>query len=309
MIHYATLHQVRAYIGLSATETADDAKLRDLIVWSVRSIHKRCRRRFDVRRETLSFDFPLRTRERLGVYSIEDFAYQMNAVADWSNLRLRLDDDLLDVETLTNGDGTEIDDADDYVLEPSKLYPKHTVRLKASSGVVWKYGSDGDVDEVIDIDGHWGYHPEYGDAFVDSLDTVRDNPLADSDTELTVSDADGDAGDYTATRFQAGMMGRIEDEYVFIRDVDTDTDKLTIARAFHGTTAAAHAQGTTIYVYRPWGDIVLACVRLVTWRYRQKDADVFEKTNIIGTGISISPSAMPPDVLELLPAPKPMGLD
>lgn len=307
MLHYATLHQVRSYLGMAVTETADDGKLRDFIVRSVKSIDKRCRRRFDVRRATLSFDYPLKRRERMGVYSVEDFVYQMNMVADWSNSRLKLDDDLLEVLTLTNGDDVEID-SDDYVLDPRRTYPKLSISLKSSSGVTWQHGDNGAVREVIDLDGYWGHNPDYDEAFVDSLDTVEDNPLSNSATELTVNDADGDAGDYTAVRFQAGHMIKIEDEFCFVRGVNATTNKLTVARGFHGTDGAEHAQDTIIYVYRPWGDIVMACDRLVAWRYRQKDADVFDKINIIGTGIQISPSAMPPDVLELLPAPKPMRL-
>ena len=72
----------------------------------------------------------------------------------------------------------------------------------------------------------------------------------------------------------------------------------------NGSTAAAHAQGVVITLYRPMETVKDAVVRLAVWKYRQKDANVFDKTTILQTGIAITPSAVPPDVLEKLPAPK-----
>lgn len=308
MIHYATLHQVRQYLGAASTETSDDAKLTTFIRQSVRSIDKRCRRRFDVRRETLSFDVPKARIERLGTYNLEDAIYLLNAAGELSKLALRLDQDLLDVEEVTNGNDVEVTSAQ-YVLLPNNLYPKHIVKIRDEVGVYWQSEADGGTEQAIDIDGHWGYHPYYSDdAWVDTLDEVEDNPLTAAATSLTVNDIDGDAADLQDTRIQVGNMLRIEDEYLYVQAVDTDTNIATVSRGFHGTDAAAHVQNTQVEVYRPWDDIVLATIRLVVWRYRQKDVDVFDKANILGTGIQISPSAMPPDVLEMLPAPKPASL-
>ena len=69
-----------------------------------------------------------------------------------------------------------------------------------------------------------------------------------------------------------------------------------------------HDQGTMIEIWRPEANVVLACIRLTAWRYAQKDANVFDQTTILGTGIQIQPSAVPVDVLSLLPGPKGMRL-
>lgn len=310
MIHYATLHQVKQYLGILSTETTDDVKLTSFIRQSGRSIDKRCRRRFDVRKETRSFDMPSVKMDRIGTYSIEDLVYQLNAAGELDSRRLRLDDDLLEVVTLTNGDDNEITSGY-YVLLPANDYPKFAIRLRDDSDVGWEPSSGGSRQQVIDVSGLWGYHQYYGDdddGWVDTLDTVQDNPLSANATSITVSDADGEASDLEDTRFQKGNLIKVGDEFIFVRATNTTTNVLTVLRGYHGTTAAAHAQNDVVYVFRPWADIVLATIRLCAWRYRQKDVDIFDKANIIGTGISISPSAMPPDVLELLPAPKPPRL-
>lgn len=67
---------------------------------------------------------------------------------------LVLDDDLLTVTRITNGDGTEIT-GDQYVLLPANTTPKWAVKLKASSGVSWAYVDD--PEGAIEVEGTWGY--------------------------------------------------------------------------------------------------------------------------------------------------------
>jgi hypothetical protein len=304
---YVTLTQVRAYRNLKAGETADDVKLQDFIRGSCQFIDNYCRRRFDVRRETRLFDYPIKPRSAFGVYDAQAWVDQMNATGDLGAGVLRLDADLLSVETLLNGDGSTIS-ASDYVLEPANEGVKHSIRLLSSSGVKWQYGTSGRREQVISVTGLWGYHPNYATAWLDSLDTVQSNPLTIGGTSLTVSDADGAAADLQSPRFQAGQLLKIESEYVNVIAVNTSTNVLTIKRAANGTLAAAHAQSTPISIYRPLDDIVMAALRLVAWRYTQKDANSFDREAILGTGIAITPSAVPADVIKLLPPPKPARL-
>lgn len=303
-MNYVTLYQVRQYLKLTATETTDDSLLTRLIRETHDNIDEYCDRRFDVRQETRSFDYPVKSRDMLGAYDIEAWIAQWNAVSQvYGNKRLRLDDDLLSLTTLTNGDDTEITSGN-YVLEPANKYPKSAVRLVGSS-VNWQLPSSGRKEQVIDVAGLWGYHRRYSDkAWIDSLDTVQDDPLSAAATTLTVSDADGQAGDGELVRFQAGNMIKIEDEFLDVLSVDTDNNQLTVVRAYNGTTAAQHTQGTTIYIYRPMENIVRAAKRWVKYVYRQKDVDTMDTANIIGTGIKITPSMIPPDVVALLPSPR-----
>lgn len=302
-MNYATLYQARQYLGLSATETGDDTKLETFAQQSSRSIERYCRRRFDVRYETRLLDYPIAARSAFGVYSAEMFVAQMNAAGDLGQGRLKVDDDLLSVSELLNGEETEVV-ASDYVLEPANVYPKHSIRLKSGSGLYWLPDSDGNREQVISVTGLWGYHDRYSDAWVNSLDTVQNNPLTAIATSLTVSDGDGLAGDGAANRFQAGQLIQIESEFLEVSYVSSNT--LTVVRGANGSTAAAHAQGTAISIYRPMPDVVLAATRLIAWRYRQKDANSFNRETILETGVYIAPTAMPPDVVSLLPRPRMM---
>lgn len=305
---YATLYQIRQYLKLSSTETGDDDLLTRLIHEINGNIDEWCNRRFDVRQETRLFDYPVKRRDDFGVYDLEAWVASWNIAAEGLiNKRLRLDDDLFSLTTLTNGDSNEITSSN-YVLEPANKYPKFAVRLVGSS-TNWQLPTDGQREQVISVAGLWGYHRRYGDkAWIDSLDTVQDNPLSSAATTINVGDADGLAGDGELVRFQAGNMIRIESEFCDVLSVDTSGDTLTVTRGYNGTTAASHAQGTQIDIYRPMENVVRAAKRWVKYVYRQKDVDTMDTTQIIGTGIKITPSAIPPDVRALLPSPR-RGLD
>lgn len=63
---------------------------------------------------------------------------------------LHLDNDLLAVTTLKNGDGTTIS-AGDYMLQPDNWTPKQKIRLKTN--VAWTFATDG----RIEVTGTWGF--------------------------------------------------------------------------------------------------------------------------------------------------------
>jgi hypothetical protein len=296
-MHYATLHQVRQYLGLAADETGDDARLTELINGATASIDEYCGRRFDPRRDTLLFDVPVQTQETIGVYGV--FLSQRLTV-------LNLKQDLANAIAITNGDGTTVDLAT-VLFEPGNSYPKTRIRMK-NTGDGWMPNSDGETRQVISVDGIWCFHRRYDDAWVDTLDTVQNDPLASGATSVTVADADGAAGDGASNRFQVGNLIRFgstdDGEYAFVAGVNPTGNTLTTTRGYNGTTAAQQAKGTKIYVFRPQANVMLAAIRLVVWRYRQKDSDVFDRQAIIGTGVKIVPSQTTPDVIAMLPPPK-----
>lgn len=67
---------------------------------------------------------------------------------------LWLDDDLLTITTITNGDATTVA-SDEYVTEPRNETPIYAIRLLASSGVAWTYTTD--PENAISIAGKWAY--------------------------------------------------------------------------------------------------------------------------------------------------------
>jgi hypothetical protein len=276
-MNYATLYQVKEYIqGIPQTDTTQDGKLLEFLSWSSNQIRLYKERSYEPVIETRKYDLPGLHR---GIV-LGNFEPGYNVGGSQAVLRL-----------------------DEYVLEPANLWPKTRVKLRQASGTVWGPDADGNVEQVIELTGTWGNHDAYNRAWVDSLDTVRNNPLTINGTSLTVTDADGQAGDLAAMRFQAGQLIRMESELALVLSVTTTTNVLEIVRAANGSTAAAHAQGTKIEIFRPQATISLACLRLTKWRYAQKDVDDFDKVYALGMGTVNIPARLPADVVQILGMP------
>jgi hypothetical protein len=130
---YATLEDFLLFVAPDAErDEMDDALIESLITAASRYIDNVTRRRFYASTETHYFDTPESGRD------------------------LWLNDDLLAVTTLTNGDGTVIPAAE-YKLHPYNITPYYMLTLKASSDVYWQGEADGDTEGVISIAGSWGY--------------------------------------------------------------------------------------------------------------------------------------------------------
>ncbi len=128
MADYCTVDDVRALLGV--VETADDALLGTLITRASALIDRVTRRTFAERTETRLYT---------------------PTVHNDGNLLL-VDDDLLSVTTLTNGDGQVIP-AGGYLLYPLNTSPKYGIKLK--SAYSWTYTDD--PDGAISVAGTWGY--------------------------------------------------------------------------------------------------------------------------------------------------------
>lgn len=127
---YCTVEQVRAYIGTS--KTVDDVLLQNFIERATARINSHCQRTFERREETRYYD----------------------AVQDVDGRLLILDDDLLSVTSVVNGDGTTVP-ASAYILLPANSSPKWAIKLKSSSAVSWTYVDD--PEQAITVTGTWGY--------------------------------------------------------------------------------------------------------------------------------------------------------
>lgn len=130
MADYCTVAEAKALLG--AKETGDDTLLAVLVTRSSALVDSFTRRTFVERDETRHFTVSEDTDGRL----------------------LYLDDDLLSVTTLTNGDA-EVIASDYYVLRPRDLSPAYGIKLLASSGYYWTYVDD--PEDSITVMGSWGY--------------------------------------------------------------------------------------------------------------------------------------------------------
>lgn len=268
---YAALDDLRRYLGLSAAQTSDDGLLWMFLEAAGRLIERHTGRRF----------YP---------------ALETRVMAFHTAQRVLLDDDLLDVHAVTNGDGTPI---------PLDAIRREPANQAVSSALVVDPAQAAFVpgdrpSHAIAVAGIWGYHPAWADAWCDSGDRLQ-NPLGDETGTglLDVLDADGAGPDGVNPRFAVGRLLRLDDEYMQVRVVDGAANRLTVSRAVNGTTAGSHAIGAVIERYEPPADVRQVCLRVAGWLYRQKDAG-FVQTALGLRGQVAIPPALPDDVQVVL---------
>lgn len=308
-MNYITLYQVRQQLKLLNNTSTDTDLFNNWIQWSSDLIDWWKGRRFDIYQATYMLDLPVIDDRHFGDYYVGEFNPAERLT---SNKReyLKVDKfDLLEVTELLNGNGEEIV-ASKYILEPIHLSGKNRIVLR--SGNYWAPNSDGYTEQVISLTGFFGYNTNYPNCFVDTGEVISNDPgLLTSDTELNVGNILLPAKDFLAPKIQVGQMLRLKAtvsnvthvEFLLVENItagDYDDYVVTVRRAFNGTTAYAFPKDTKIEVYRPDGEIVQAALRLVQWRYRQKDQDNFDKTYSLATQTVSTPTSLPSDVRTIL---------
>jgi hypothetical protein len=243
----ATLDQLRARLNLAAADTSDNTRLLAALSAASAQIERAAGRRFCPRLAALQHNYT-------------------------SALELLLDDDLLELTALTNGDSSAIS-LSDVITVPDE-FPASLLRLTGSSAFVW----DISPLQAITVTGMWGWHDRPAEMWRSSGDTVQDNPLDSSATSITVSDADSTDAENETPRFQVGHLLKIESEYVRVTVVNTSTNVLTVLRGVNGTTAASHALNTPIYTYQPSADVNQLALRWASWLYKEPDNAAFTDT-------------------------------
>jgi hypothetical protein len=128
---YCTLAEFKHYAKLENTDTIDDNVIAAIIEGASRLIDDMTGRTFYARTETHYFSV---TGER----------------------NIKLDDDLLTVTSLTNGNATVLTTSD-YYLWPRNKSPYQEVWLKESSSYVWEPDSSANYEYSIALAGTWGY--------------------------------------------------------------------------------------------------------------------------------------------------------
>ena len=130
---YASLAQLKSYLGIATDETTDDVLLDALLKRATKMIDTYCSRKFEATTATRY--------------------YEMDAVeGDY----LRLDDDLISITTLSNGDdsSTTITSTYYWLWPRNSGPPYHSVRLKADQTT---HSWEVDTDYFITITGSWGW--------------------------------------------------------------------------------------------------------------------------------------------------------
>ena len=228
---YVTMAELKA--ELSRDDIKDDNLLKSKCFNASRLFDLACHRHFFPVYETRYYDHP------------GDYVSAFTAI---NNSRLLLDEDLLAVDTLTTDNGGTTIASADYILrrgKSSNFPPFNNIELK-TNGTTTIFSYSGTPQESNAVTGWWGYHEDWGNAWLDSGDTVQDDPLSDSATTVTVDNA---------RNFEPQQLIRLGTEYAYIESINTTAETLTVKRGVNGTTAASHLQDTTIYIYQVQSDI------------------------------------------------------
>lgn len=128
---YAELDDVRLYLGAGATATGDDPLIMNMIEAAQSIIDNYTERRFEAVTATRY--------------------YESEHVEDND---LWLDEDLLTITTLTNGDSSSTTiPSTEYWLVPYNETPKYVIRLMPGSSYTWEF----DTDYRVSVAGTWGF--------------------------------------------------------------------------------------------------------------------------------------------------------
>jgi hypothetical protein len=134
---YASLAEFKAYSRITSTDSTDDGVIEDIVEAASRYIDSETCRHFYGSSETRYYSVP--------------------TLATVDDLRcLQLDDDLISITTLTNGNSVVLTTAD-YYLYPRNTSPKTQIWLKQTSSYTWMPGTSGDTEFVISVAGSFGY--------------------------------------------------------------------------------------------------------------------------------------------------------
>jgi hypothetical protein len=223
-----TLDRVRAHRRMDAGVTTDDELLKTLIAAASAEFAR------ETGRVCVPY-YAARTFDALNPYALD------------------LDEDLLELAALTNGDGSALA-ADAVTLRPLNAYPKWRIALKRSAGTVFTYSSD----PAITVTGWWGYAPHYESAWRASGVSIP------AMTSGTLQIGVGAAG-----AFEIGQYVRVEDE--IMRVTGRDAESITLARAQQGTTAAAHDAGAALAIFDVLPDVQHAVTEMAVYAYKSLD--------------------------------------
>ena len=194
---------------------------------------------------------------------------------------IQLDEDLLSITSVTNGDGTALVNGTDYLPYPLNDTPYYELR-RTWGGTMWLPNTHGPYG-ALSVAGVWGYHPDYGSAWADTLATLAANITTTSATTFTA----------TTGKLFAGDLLQVDTEWMYVVSVSTgDSDTATVKRGVNGSTAATHTSGAS--VLRWYNPIIENVVKTgVVAYYRTRNNPTGDTLQIDGNKFST-----PHDVLQ-----------
>lgn len=282
----STLHDLRLYLSLLVDETIDDNILQRLLESAGRLISS-----YLGQRRLLPW-----VELRLLPFS-----------STWGEVEF--DQDLLELLEISSGD-TGVIPSEDFLLQTQGFWPKARMILSNDSTYLLDEGGDPSISQ--EVSGVWGYHEDYDNAWIDSLDKVVNDPLLIDGTSITIEDLDGETYDFRSPRFLRGHLLRLQDIDNFelvevVKGVpgdDSVADTITVYRGVRGSTAREWPKETQIELWRSDLPSELAVQELVRVLYFLRQTDFQGIQQVLGTGVVITPQTFPDHVADLLPTPR-----
>jgi len=190
-------------------------------------------------------------------------------------------------ELLTVWDGDYSTQADaDYMISPLDNSPiTDLVRLNGNTWLASGATSSQQVN-AIKVTGFTGYRYLYSEAWKTGS-TLTGNIIS-SATSIAVT---------SGTPFSAGMLLRIDSEFIELTGVSTNT--LTVVRGVRGTTSASHSSGANVEYYIPEPVITRAVTRYASYMLKRQGNFSTYTVDALG-GASTMPSDMPTEVKNIL---------
>lgn len=262
---YASLQEFKNFAtdrggNTPVTNPTDDSVVEMFLKAASRYLDTKTGRRFDPVIETRYFDVP----------DVDEVDPRL----------LKMDYDLLEVLSVTNGDGVTIPSTE-YSLRPRNQSPYFGIRLIDNSTYYWASDGAGDTHDVIAVSGVWGYHDRYSFAW-QSVSTLAED-LDASETAIDVA---------SGASFAVGQLVRVDNEFGYVSAIATNT--LTVTRGENGSTAATHSNGATVKVWQVTDEAKLACLEIANNTYHRRFGQSIRSEEVItAAGIVLSPREIP----------------
>jgi hypothetical protein len=254
---YSTLADYKAYVTArgqtTTTDATDDVVIDGLLDSASRFIDDETGRVFYPYVQTRYYDVP-------------------------DSRELCLDEDLLEVLALVNGDGTTITSSD-YFLVPKNIYPAYAIKLNDISSFLWTLSNLSSMENAISVDAIWAFRQNYSrDGWKVGTTTTEALDLTETEFDVTAS-----------TLFSAGQIIRYGNELGIVSS--TASGKINVvSRGDNGSTAAAHDSGITVYIWQPEQGAKNAVLEMANSAYNRRFGNSTSgAVTITAAGVVISP--------------------
>lgn len=254
---YATLAEFKAWKEIDGVNIQRDSDLELILENASRYLDDMTGRTFYPRIETQSYSVP-------------------------PGRSLKLDDDLLEVLSITNGDDTTLANTEYHTL-PKNMSPKYMIDIKNTSIYSWQYDTDAGGEYVIDVNAVWGFHNRYSTGAWKSAGTLG----------AAISDTTGTSVTMTAGHtLKASKIYKVDNEIFIPSGVANNTITL-YERGMNGSTAATHSNGATVYEWQVMREIKKFCLEKTRFDYARRfgESPAFGAT-ITAAGVVMSPKDM-----------------